>query len=113
MVDVHNRISNDRFWKRFPSIRELSYPLNLIVVVITIISTIVITSRALVTREEFEKEIVATEGKIRSSQLAQEKYFEEYIKNAAMWAADRAARKAVREYVQFTRSGKLHPDDNE
>ena len=105
-------------------IRQWSNPLSLAVIIITIVSSIVITSRALVTREEFlrgaeeiddkiDRVAETTDAKIRSSQAAQEKYFEEYIKNAVTWAADRAARRAVREYVEFVRSGKLSPSDNE
>lgn len=105
-------------------IREWPNGLNLVVVVITIITSVVITSRALVTRGELEAAIktqeialeracVTNDTKLKTSQAMQEKYFEEYIKNAAAWAADRAARKAVREYVQFTRTGKLPLEDND
>jgi hypothetical protein len=91
-------------------IREWSNPLSLVVVVITIVTTIVITSRALVTKNEFDAAIQSTEkridcvvsdteAKIKTSQAAQERYFEEYIKNAAAWAADNAAEKTIKRWL--------------
>lgn len=94
-------------------IRDWANQFGLLAGIIGIISTLVITSRAIVTNDQIREIIDIQDSKFRISQEAQNEFLIEQMKSSASWAADRAAKKAVREYVQFTQSGKLPPDDND
>lgn len=94
-------------------IREWSNRIGLLTLVIGILSTLVLSSRAIVTQEQIKEMLTIQDAKFNSSQELQNQFLIEQMKSSSAWAADRAARKAVREYVEFTRSGKLPPDDND
>jgi hypothetical protein len=79
-----------------------SYIAGLVLTIITIASSIIYGSRVLVTKDELEKVEQCQRVELEKSQEAQEKYLQEFIMNASSSAADKAAEKTIRRWVELT-----------